>query len=290
MSTDRDVTRIVRSWLEEGATALPDRVLDDVLDQLPATQQRRSWWPTWRSQRMNNLARIAIGAAAVVAIALVGYNLLPRNTGTGGPATTPTPSPTLVPTPTLAPTSSPTPADFSAQEGGGTALAPGSYVITYLAPLRITVTVPAGWEKGYLDWALFASPVSIAFMTVDNLYIDPCAADPRLREPAVGPTVDDLATALGDVPGLQATAPSDVTVAGFTGKQMDLTASETWCGGEPKMWETSGGADSPGGGPMRLWILDVYGTRLVIGILGLGAGAAEETEAQGIVDSIQIAP
>ena len=42
MSTDRDVTRIVRSWLEEGVTALPDRVLDAVLDQLPATPQRRA--------------------------------------------------------------------------------------------------------------------------------------------------------------------------------------------------------------------------------------------------------
>ena len=35
MSTERDTTRIVRSWLEVGATALPDRVLDAVLDQLP---------------------------------------------------------------------------------------------------------------------------------------------------------------------------------------------------------------------------------------------------------------
>ena len=42
MSTDRDTTRIVRSWLEEGATALPDRVLDAVLDQVPATSQRRA--------------------------------------------------------------------------------------------------------------------------------------------------------------------------------------------------------------------------------------------------------
>ena len=35
MSPDRDTTRIVRSWLEEGVTALPDRVLDAVLDQAP---------------------------------------------------------------------------------------------------------------------------------------------------------------------------------------------------------------------------------------------------------------
>ena len=42
MSTDRDTTRIVRSWLEEGVTELPDRVLDAVLDQLPATPQRRA--------------------------------------------------------------------------------------------------------------------------------------------------------------------------------------------------------------------------------------------------------
>ena len=44
MSTDRDVERIVRSWMDEGVTALPDRVLDAVLDQLPATPQRRAGW------------------------------------------------------------------------------------------------------------------------------------------------------------------------------------------------------------------------------------------------------
>ena len=53
MSTDRDTTRIVRSWLEEGATALPDRVLDAVLDQVPATPQRRPLWPAWRFRQMN---------------------------------------------------------------------------------------------------------------------------------------------------------------------------------------------------------------------------------------------
>ena len=77
MSTDRDTTRIVRSWLEEGVTALPDRVLDAVLDQLPATSQRRPWWPARRFREMNNALKLAIAAAAVVVVALVGINLMP---------------------------------------------------------------------------------------------------------------------------------------------------------------------------------------------------------------------
>ncbi len=83
MSTDRDVTRIVRSWLEEGVTALPDRVLDAVLDQVPATRQRRAWWPARRLPQMNTPIRIAMAAAAVVILALVGINLMPKTEGAG---------------------------------------------------------------------------------------------------------------------------------------------------------------------------------------------------------------
>jgi hypothetical protein len=92
MSTDRDVTRIVRSWLDEGVTALPDRVLDAVLDQLPATPQRRAWWPAWRFPLMNKTVRIALVAAAVVVIAVVAFNLLPGSPAPGGePSATPEP-------------------------------------------------------------------------------------------------------------------------------------------------------------------------------------------------------
>ena len=54
MSSDRETARIVRSWLDEGVTQLPDRVLDAVLDQLPAIHQRRAtWWPMRRLTTMN---------------------------------------------------------------------------------------------------------------------------------------------------------------------------------------------------------------------------------------------
>jgi hypothetical protein len=95
MSTDRDITRTVRSWLEEGVTSLPDRVLDDVLDQLPATHQRRAtWWPAWRIGQMNTAARFGLAAAAVVVAALLGYNyLVAPNIGAPGlDDVSPTPS------------------------------------------------------------------------------------------------------------------------------------------------------------------------------------------------------
>jgi hypothetical protein len=95
MSTDRDTTRVVRSWLEEGVTALPDRVLDAVLDQVPATPQRRSWWPAWRPNEMNTYAKLIAGAAAVLLVAVAGYQLIPRTSGPGvaGSAPVSTPNP-----------------------------------------------------------------------------------------------------------------------------------------------------------------------------------------------------
>ena len=49
MSTDRDTTRIVRSWLQTDEHESADRVLDAVLDQLDTTPQRRAtWWPARR--------------------------------------------------------------------------------------------------------------------------------------------------------------------------------------------------------------------------------------------------
>jgi hypothetical protein len=88
VSTDRDVERIVRSWLDEGVTQLPDRVLDLVLDQIPTTSQRRAGWPAWRSSPMITYARVALGAVVVVVAALLAINLLPR-TGVGGPDASP---------------------------------------------------------------------------------------------------------------------------------------------------------------------------------------------------------
>jgi len=94
MKTERETTRIVRSWLEIGADRLPDRVLDSVLEQLPQHRQRRR--PLLRQGRfspMNPLAKTAIAAAAVLVVAVLGYNFLPRTGSVGISIPSPTPSP-----------------------------------------------------------------------------------------------------------------------------------------------------------------------------------------------------
>ena len=75
MSTDRDTTRIVRSWLRTEEHESADRVLDAVLDHLDTTPQRRfTWWPARRFSHMNNTAKLALVAAVFVVAALLGYN------------------------------------------------------------------------------------------------------------------------------------------------------------------------------------------------------------------------
>ncbi len=138
MSTDRDTTRIVRSWLEVGATALPDRVLDAVLDQLPATPQRRSWGPARRFLDMNTSAKLAIAAAAVLVVALASFYLLPRGGGLNGG-----PGPGLSPSPTPTSTPSPTPSRRVARQQRREA---GTYVIS-INDRPVTFSVPAGWTS-----------------------------------------------------------------------------------------------------------------------------------------------
>lgn len=109
MTTDQETLQLIGVWLEDGRTALPDHVLDAVLEQLPSKPQRRPKWSARRIADMNALARYALAAAAVLVVAIVGFNLLraPSTTQITGaspsanvsPSTSASPSPPAEVTP-----------------------------------------------------------------------------------------------------------------------------------------------------------------------------------------------
>jgi hypothetical protein len=300
MSTDRDVTRIVRSWLEDGATALPDRVLDDVLDQLPSTSQRRSWWPAWRFRQMNTALKLAIAAAAVVVVAIVGLNLLPASGGVGG-GPSPTPSPPPSPTPSPSPMAYVEPTFLAS---GTYLLPPGGGSPGY------TFTLPDGWESRFaVLWKDREGPGEVAFgaWTVANVFADPCHWRDSLLDPPVGPTVDDLATALAGQAGRDASPPTDVTFGGYPAKRMEMSIPAdfdvTTCDdGKFRRWlsvgENVAGADLPvvpsvqlQGAKDVLYIVDVEGYRMVMFAWYLpGTPAADVTELENALESIRIKP
>ena len=103
MSRDHEpFTHVIEAWLDDSDDHEdPETVLNRVIARLDATPQRPAWWPARTTGFMNNTIRTALGAAAVLVIAVVGISLLGGgrpNLGGPGPAQ-PTESPTPLPTP-----------------------------------------------------------------------------------------------------------------------------------------------------------------------------------------------
>ena len=286
--TENDFDRTARLWLEDGPTVMSDRALQAALDEIHVTRQSRPWWPARRFSRMNNPMRFAIAAAAVVMAAVVGINVLPGGTSGsavgGGPAT-------------------PTPAPIPLDPGQLTVPAPGVYLAGTPFPIPITMTVPAGWvgnvggpyaaflDKGPAD---ASGGAAIAFSLSQKLYADPCSDGGFLAQQP-GPTVDDLATALSNLRGITVTAPTDVNVDGYSGKQLTLTAPVSFkCTLSPDgyaIWQLPLGAifSLTPGERMVLWILDVNGQRLVVSAETYPATTAQDqAEAQAILNSVHI--
>jgi hypothetical protein len=161
------------------------------------------------------------------------------------------------------------------------------------ALIRVSFTLPADWERvtiegllwGQTKWVLLAVPV--------NLYVDTCGPEPVLRDPPVGPSAADLAAALGEVRGWQIHEVTDVTVDGYLGKRVSMTApggtdcadslllrTVAWPGFAQGMREREA---------VTLWILDVEDERLVIWAGSENVTVAQTRELFDVVDSIEIA-
>jgi len=312
-ASDQDVSRVIRSWLDEDRHEDASRVAGAVLDRVEATPRRRTtWWSARRTPVMNKIIPIGLGAAAVVVILIVGAQLFASAPGGVGAGASSTPSPS-VPEPTEPP--SPVATPRSDPEGD---LAPGEYVAHPLAApndsLSVTFTVTEGWSALANVLVPAGDPgvgppggIGIQFEDVTTLNGDPCDWSGTADDISVGPTVDDLVDALLAQTAYEVSEPVDVTIGGYGGKRVDIVhPTEPFAGetsdapecdeGNYRLWSTSTHGPTPiyAQGPANRWqtnILEVDGTRLVIVTMDFpGTSSSGRAEMDAIMDSLVIEP
>ncbi|MEO6059132.1 MAG: hypothetical protein ABIQ05_04065 [Candidatus Limnocylindria bacterium] len=97
MTASRDPDRLIHAFFSEGLDELPYPVYDAVRDRIEQTRQR-AVMGSWRTPDMNRYLKIGLAAAAVVVIAVVGFQYLGGpNTGSPGATETATPEPSPSP-------------------------------------------------------------------------------------------------------------------------------------------------------------------------------------------------
>jgi len=258
----------------------------------------------------------------------LGLTLMACGTGgasTAAPSSSASPSPTLgvAAAPTAKARSSPTavPAPtYPANVMDGPPFSPLQVETYFVEPVRTDMrdyyTISA---EGWISWLgagklgqNTAEPVpcvGLSIINVTNLVVDGCTNHAGAH-PRVGPTVDDMATALAELEQFELTKPpTAVTAFGFSGKYLELTVPDiafevtgddtafTDClNGE--LWSWIGaplsfayhGYSHPGQ-VEEIWLLDVDGQRLMI-VAGTSPGSSEGdiAELRSILESIDIVP
>ena len=297
MSDDREFWAATTDWLEAGSDRTPPPAIDAVLLAIRTTRQERVLWGPWRTRNMALFARVAVAAAAVLALAVAWVNLSPRTTGPGA-----TPSPTATPTPSLI-------TDTADHE-----LDAGTYQFTGAhsgvpAELRenypqMIFTVPSGWmaesatvlTKNYEGTG--GVPPFLFVWGMDRGFVDPCTDHTPVMPPA-GSGAAGLLDVIAGQPGIDAGPVTDVTLGGYTGAYVDytVTTDPATCGnGQDDFWIWgSSDGDSRWGvslnDPERLYALNVDGTVYTF-FTGQSADitATDRAELQAIIDSIDFAP
>lgn len=258
----------------------------------------------------------ATSVAAVALVAVVGagslYYLISNRPDdqpgvpTAQPSQTALPSQPNQPSPTATP---PPPPDGPA--------AAGSYRLrpSMSSSVTVDVTIPGGgWLGGPPN--TFGGPVgesngpnglAIAFLMPETIHSDPChwdhagtGAAPQDGDVAPGPTVDDLVEALAASTTYTSTTPVDVTIGGFSGKQLELQLTpdpegcDTFAGDVNQFFVFGGREGLFSQGFANTWqvtILDVNGSR-VVGVVFWyeDTSPADITAAEAILESAVINP
>jgi hypothetical protein len=301
MNRSPDVELVLRDYFADDGLTAPDYLLDVVEGRISRQPQRHTWRLPWRLPPMNRIITYVAAAVAVLVLAVVGYNLLPRQGGVGGQ-------------PTALPTSSPAatgPVDLPS----GT-LTAGRYRLdlSFIDPgLSIVAAVPAGWI-GHPEIPALTSPAGsnegllIGFMQADRLFSDACHWDldgtgspDQQGDVVVGPTAADLVSALQANASYMTSGHEPTSVGGFQARalELQLPGNDVISTCDRRPGESTGDYFVfPGGfyaqGTNSRWhlhIIDVDGTRLITMIsIAEGTSEAEFEVAEAIAMSFEVTP
>lgn len=219
MTAPHDADRRIRTFLADGPELLPDRSFDAVRASIERTHQR-GWFAPRRIAAMNTFAKLAMGAAALVLVAVA---LLPTFGGLGGGAD---PSPSPSPSRSLRP--EPTPIEGAAPPAGDLSIGRHHWTQNGIGySLGFTTE---GWQSGGVtvppDGSLLRNGVASIWMpmwSIDGVFSDPCAHVPG---PVLSPSAADLAAAVAALPGFDVLAkPEEITVGGRTATHVVIKAT-----------------------------------------------------------------
>jgi hypothetical protein len=234
---------------------------------------------------------------------------------TSAPSSTSLPSPTLSVSATASPTAMPAPT-YPANVMDFPHFSPLEVETYFVEPvgtdMQVFYTIPTeGWVSwfGAFKEGLGTPLVGFSIVNVTNVVQEGCTAHVA-ADPPVGPTVDDMATALAALsPFVLTKPPTAITAFGFSGKYLKLTVPDmafevsgddtvfTDCA-DGDLWSWIGpplgfayyGYNHPGQ-VEELWLLDVDGTRLMIQtIRSPGSSEGDIAELHSIFESIDIVP
>jgi len=286
MTSERDIERLLDRWFADRPTEVSERVLDGVADRIGRQPQHPAWRVFRRDAHVNTYLKPLLAIAAIVVVVVAGFAVLrPSGPDVGGLPVD------------ASPTASPTPAAVPLPYG---LLENRDYVAHAVTgdPMAFTITGPEGWT-GFGGFFIAgpgtsAAPdgIGISFNHDPEVVTDPCDSSAHTAAPgAEGPSVESLVAALTAREDLQVSGLTDTTLAGYSGKRLDLQLpAEQPCSwyvfAEPKGLYANGLSNR-----WRVWLLDVDGETAVVVLLDYAATPAEDrATAQAAIDSIRITP
>jgi hypothetical protein len=289
MTQQRDIERLLDHWFSAGPTEAPDRAIDVVADRIEHQSQRPAWRLQPRPSPMNHSSKIAIAAAAVLIVAVIGVNLLASSsTGVGGPSATPGVS--------ARPSASATSIASATADGGfvcegdlaGCAgpLQEGVHGSSWFGPRLIHYVTPAGWINSIDTTTIYKldSPgggTSILLWTGVSIEDQtPTSCEPVAIAGGIAPSAAQWVSYLSSHRGLVTTTPTPTNFPGGrdeNGRSMDISMDPAWtqtCPGhtEPEVMFIAHPSQPPavyGVGPankLHLVVLDTssYGAATVL--------------------------